>query len=30
MKETPYFDFVPRRSECRIRLPPDLLSFVQT
>jgi hypothetical protein len=29
MKKTPYHEFVPRDSECQVRLPPDLLSFVQ-
>jgi hypothetical protein len=29
MKKTPHYDFVPRYGECQVRLPPDLLSFVQ-
>jgi hypothetical protein len=29
MKKTPHLDFVPRYSECQVRLPPDLLSFEQ-
>jgi hypothetical protein len=27
-KRVPYPEFVPRSSECEVRLPPDLLSFV--
>ena len=27
-KQVPYPEFVPRSSECEVRLPPDLLSFV--
>lgn len=27
-REIPYPEFVPRDSECEIRLPPELLSFV--
>ena len=27
-KKVPYPEFVPRGSECEVRLPPDLLSFV--
>ncbi|RDE16109.1 MAG: hypothetical protein C4K48_02390 [Candidatus Thorarchaeota archaeon] len=30
MKKTPRHEFVPRYAECRIRLPPDLLSFVES
>jgi hypothetical protein len=30
MKKTPYSEFVPRRGECQVRLPPDLFSFVQS
>jgi hypothetical protein len=29
MKKTPYYEFIPRENECLVRLPPDLLSFVQ-
>ena len=27
-RRVPYPEFVPRSSECEVRLPPDLLSFV--
>lgn len=30
MKKTPHHRFVPRHSECQVRLPPDLLSFVES
>lgn len=28
-KKVPRPEFVPRSSECEVRLPPDLLSFIQ-
>ncbi len=28
-KKVPKPEFVPRNSECEVRLPPDLLSFIQ-
>jgi len=28
-KRVPHPEFAPRGSECEVRLPPDLLSFVQ-
>ena len=30
MKKIPYYEFVPLYSECQVRLPPDLLSFIQS